>query len=99
LNTAYVRYYNRKYNRHGHVFQGRFESRILDTDEYNLAVSAYIHNNPHDISGFSGREEHYEFSSYGIYLGIRKDTYELIDKSFIMGLFNITGDKFRENYF
>lgn len=84
LNTAYVWYYNKKYRRHGHVFQGRFESRILGTDEYNLAVSAYIHNNPHDIEGFSNREEGYKYSSYGIYLGIRKDSLKLVDTSFIM---------------
>ncbi|RCX20183.1 REP element-mobilizing transposase RayT [Anaerobacterium chartisolvens] len=100
LNTAYVRYYNHKYKRHGHVFQGRFESRILDTDEYNLAVSAYIHNNPHDIEGYSGREEAYKYSSYGIYLGIRRDLLGLIDKSFIMKLFNIENhEQFAEKYF
>ena len=92
-NTAYVRYYNKKYNRHGHVFQDRFESRILDTDEYNLAVSAYIHNNAQDIEGFSGKEEDYQYSSYGIYLGKRKDFYKLIDMSFIMALFNVKDSK------
>lgn len=100
LNTAYARYYNKKYQRHGHVFQGRFESRILNTDQYNLAVSAYIHNNPHDIEGFSGREEKYKYSSYGIYLGQRPDTLELIDTSFIMGIFNISNKKaFSHKYF
>ena len=38
LNTAYVRYYNKKYQRHGHVFQERFQSKILLTDEYNLIL-------------------------------------------------------------
>lgn len=100
LNTAYVWYYNRKYQRHGHVLQGRFESRILDTDEYNLTVSAYIHNNPHDIEGFSGREENYKYSSYGIYLGIRSNTLKLVDMSFLMQLFNITNKfKFAQKYF
>lgn len=100
VNTSYVRYYNRKYQRHGHVFQGRFESRTLSTDEYNLAVSAYIHNNPHDIEGFSGREEHYKYSSYGIYLGIRKDPLKLVDTGFIMQLFNIEDKvKFTQKYF
>lgn len=93
LNTAYVRYYNKKYCRHGHVFQGRFGSRILHTDAHNLIVSAYIHNNPHDIKGFSGREEAYPYSSYGIYLGIRRDVHGLIDKSFMRGLFGAAGRK------
>lgn len=100
INTAYVRYYNRKYKRHGHVFQGRFESRILDTDEYNLTVSAYIHNNPKDIEGFSGKEENYKYSSYGIYLGLREDLHKLVDKSFVMELFNTdNAEKFAEKYF
>ena len=94
LNTAYVRYYNSKYNRHGHLFQERFQSRILDSDRYNLAVSAYVHNNPKDIPDYSGREEDYPYSSYGIYLGKRKDTYNIIDKSFIMELFHAKDESF-----
>ena len=100
INTAYVRYYNKKYQRHGHVFQDRFESRILNTDEYNLTVSAYIHNNPRDLEGFSNKEEDYKYSSYGIYLGIRPDTLNLVDKNFVMGIFNVNdGKKFAEKYF
>lgn len=93
VNTAYVRYYNKKYNRHGHLFQDRFQSRILSTDEYNLSVSAYIHNNPHDIESFSGREETYEYSSYGIYLGIVPDRYGLVETCFIQGLFGLPSHK------
>lgn len=88
LNTAYVRYFNKKYNRHGHLFQDRFSSRILYDEAYNLAVSAYIHNNPKDITEYAGHEEDYRYSSYGIYLGIMNDNYDIIDRSFIMGLFN-----------
>ncbi len=86
INTSYVLYYNKKYKRHGHVFQERFQSRILDSDRYNLAVSAYIHNNPKDIEGYAGKEEEYKYSSYAIYLGLRKDEYKLIDMSFIQRL-------------
>lgn len=99
-NTAYVRYYNKKYVRHGHVFQGRFESRILDTQEYNLAVSAYIHNNAKDIEGFRGKEESYRHSSYGNYLGLRKEPDKLVDRSFVMGIFNIWNEeRFAKRYF
>ncbi len=89
VNTAYVHYYNKLYKRHGHLFQDRFESRILATDEYNLAVSAYIHNNPRNIEGYTGCEETFEYSSYGIYLGIMPDRYELIETHFIWELFGI----------
>ena len=94
INTSYVIYYNRKYNRHGHVFQERFHSRILDTDRYNLAVSAYIHNNPRDLEGYEGKEERYRFSSYGIYLGIRKDEHKIVDLAFIRSLMG-TGNRRR----
>jgi putative transposase len=98
-NLAYVRYYNLKYKRHGPVFQDRFESRILDSDEYNLTVSAYIHNNPKDIEGYSGREWQYPYSSYSIYLGQRSDLLGLVDMSFVMGLFNTSDKKrFAERY-
>ena len=88
LNTSYVIYYNKKYERHGHLFQGRFTSKIIDSDQYNLAVSAYIHNNPKDLKGFEGKEEQYPYSSYGIYLGLRRDTLGLVNKNFIMDLFD-----------
>jgi hypothetical protein len=89
LNTSYVIYYNKKYARHGHLFQDRFHSEIVNSDRYNLALSAYIHNNPKDITGYEGREEEYKYSSYGIYLRIRKDKYRLVDISFIQSLFGI----------
>jgi REP element-mobilizing transposase RayT len=89
INTSYVHYYNRKYKRHGHLFQERFQSRILDSDRYNLVVSAYIHNNPKDVMGYANRVEEYKYSSFGIYLGIRKDHRRLIDTSFIQGLMGV----------
>lgn len=89
VNTSYVIYYNKKYKRYGHLLQERFHSRIVDSERYSLVLSAYIHNNAKDIEGYRGREEEYPYSSYGIYLGIRKDTYKLIDTGFIQRLFGI----------
>ena len=100
MNTSYVLYYNRKYKRHGHVFQERFQSRILDSDRYNLAVSAYIHNNAKNTEGYAGREEMYPYSSYGIYLGLRKNEHKLIDMSFIKDLIGANGrSKFAGKYY
>jgi REP-associated tyrosine transposase len=47
LMTAYTVYYNRRYNRHGHLFQGRFNSYIVDKADYLLTLSRYIHLNPY----------------------------------------------------
>lgn len=88
LNLSYAIYYNRKYKRHGHVFQGRFESKMAKGEKYNLALSAYIHNNPSDMGDYRNREHEYPYSSLGIYLGIRNDSRELVDTDFILRLLN-----------
>jgi REP element-mobilizing transposase RayT len=88
LNLSYAIYYNKRYKRHGPVFQQRFESKVVSSDKYSLALSAYIHNNPKDIEGYSGKEHEYPFSSLGIYLGTRKDTMKLVHTGFLLGLVN-----------
>jgi putative transposase len=93
LNSAYVWYYNHTYKRRGPLFQDRFKSRILDTEKYNLAVSAYIHNNPKDIAGYEGKECLYPYSSYGIYLGLRKDIHDILDQNFIKSLFELKNNE------
>ncbi len=46
LTTAYVMYFNQKYDRTGGLFQGTFKSSICDTDLYIKYMYAYIHLNP-----------------------------------------------------
>jgi REP element-mobilizing transposase RayT len=98
LNSAYVSYFNRRYNRHGHLFQGRFASNIVTGDAYSLTLSAYIHNNSKDIPGYKGREEEYPYSSYGIYTGFRKNTEGFVDTSFILKQFSGDAVQAREKY-
>lgn len=88
LNQSHVRRINFKYNRRGHLLAERFNSKIVKTDQYNLTVSAYIHNNSKDLPGFAGKESDYPYSSLGIYLGKRKDRRDLIDTDFILGSVN-----------
>jgi putative transposase len=61
-------------------------------------LSAYIHNNPKDIEGYNGKKHLYRYSSYGIYLGLRKDPYNLIDTSFILEQFSSDPQKAMEKY-
>ncbi|RCX11357.1 REP element-mobilizing transposase RayT [Anaerobacterium chartisolvens] len=98
LNNAYVAYFNRKYSRHGHLYQGRFASSIVDSDTYSLTLSAYIHNNAKDLPEYAGREELYRYSSYGIYTGLRKDLEEIVDVSFILAHFGRDKKAAREKY-
>ncbi len=46
VGTSYAWWYNRKYGRSGHVFQGRYGSECVEDNTYLLTVVRYIHNNP-----------------------------------------------------
>jgi putative transposase len=46
LATAYVMYFNTKYERKGSLFEGPFGAKHIDTDEYLNWVFSYIHLNP-----------------------------------------------------
>ena len=46
VGTSYAKWYNQKYDRCGHVFQGRYGSESVEDDRYLLTVLRYIHNNP-----------------------------------------------------
>ncbi len=46
LLTGYSGYFNRKYNRHGQLFQNRYKSIICQEDIYLKELVRYIHLNP-----------------------------------------------------
>ena len=46
LSTAYTVYYNLRHDRHGHLFDGRYKAKLVDGDDYLLALSRYVHLNP-----------------------------------------------------
>jgi len=53
FNTAYTIYYNRRHNRNGHLYQGRYKAILIDADEYLLELSRYVHLNPVRIRKYS----------------------------------------------
>jgi putative transposase len=57
LCTAYVMYFNKKHERSGHLFEGRYRAKHADNDEYLKYLFAYIHLNPIDLidSGWKER--------------------------------------------
>lgn len=46
VNQRYTQYFNWKYNKVGHLFQGRYKAILCDRDEYLLTLLKYIHRNP-----------------------------------------------------
>lgn len=98
INFTYAQYFNKRHNRHGHLFQDRFKSKIIDNDKYLMVCSAYIHNNPTNITQFENCPEDYRFSSISVYLKKNKDPYELVDDSFIKGLFGLNSQSAIQKY-
>ncbi|WP_409252212.1 transposase [Bacillus sp. SCS-153A] len=66
INTCYAMYYNKKYDSVGHLFQGRFKAKHVDTTSYLLGVSKYIHLNPVEAN-LVKQPELYPWSSYSAY--------------------------------
>lgn len=77
ITTSYAAYFNKKYDRVGHVFQDRFKSDAITDDSHLLAVIRYIHNNP-EKAGIMGKEE-YEWSSYPSYISLNSNNPDIID--------------------
>ena len=46
LTVGYVQWHNNKYARTGHLFQNRYMSEVVETEEYLISVLRYIHQNP-----------------------------------------------------
>jgi len=46
FNITYTFYYNRAYNRVGHLYQGRYKSILIQKENYLTILSRYIHLNP-----------------------------------------------------
>ena len=46
ITISYASYYNKKYDRVGHVFQDRFLSEAVNDDAYFLTALRYIYKNP-----------------------------------------------------
>jgi putative transposase len=46
LNGRYAQRFNRRYDRAGHVFQNRFDSYVIDSEEHFLRALAYVRANP-----------------------------------------------------
>lgn len=90
LNTAYSVYFNKKYHRVGHLFQGRFKAIIVDKDTYLLELIRYIHLNPVKAAMVSLPEE-YRWSSYREYIGQREK--KIVKTDWLEGYFGKNGVK------
>ncbi|MBV2130581.1 transposase [Arsukibacterium indicum] len=63
LGRQYVRYFNRRYNRSGTLWEGRFKSCLVQSERYVMAVYRYIELNP-VRAGMVSSPAAYHWSSY-----------------------------------
>ena len=73
LALSYTKAINKRYERVGSLFQGRFQAVCVDRGEYLVHLSRYIHLNP-VVAKLVERPEDWEFSSYREYIGLRAGT-------------------------
>ena len=85
INIAYAYYFNKKYNRVGHVFQDRFKSESVEEESYLLSVIRYIHNNPLNAKMVKDPIL-YPWSSNNYYINESKKC--IIDKEDILTIFS-----------
>jgi len=63
LNGVYTQLFNKRHQRAGHLFQGRYKSILIQKDSYLLAVCRYVVLNP-VRAGMVARPEAWRWSSY-----------------------------------
>lgn len=87
FNITYTSHYNRRHNRSGHLYQGRYKSFLVEMESYLSAVSRYIHLNPVRIGTIKRKEPeyqlrylwNYQWSSLPGYIGGLKERLRFVE--------------------
>lgn len=84
LFSRYAMWFNRKYERKGHLFGGPYRQAICFDDRYLLAASLYIHLNP-VRAAIVAEPESYRWSSIRLY-STRNPPRSFVTPDFILGM-------------
>lgn len=109
LSTAYVMYFNQKYNRTGALFEGKFKSQYINNDKYLKYLFSYIHLNPLKLvqkdwkeTGVKNKKEamqyllEYQYSSLLDYLEIQRQQNKIINQKSFPDYFPHKNDVLKE---
>lgn len=83
----YAQYYNRRHQKRGYVFQGRFRSILVEDGCYMRRLVRYIHLNPIE-AGLSLKPEDYHWSSHNAYFG--RTNFTWLEKERVLSHFGKT---------
>lgn len=86
IGVSYSYYFNKKYQRVGHVFQDRYRSESIENERYLLACLRYIHNNPVKAKLVENPYE-YRWSSYKEYVYDNSES-AVVNSRFILEFFS-----------
>lgn len=87
IGVSYALYFNWKYQTAGHLFQNRFHSENVESDEYFRTVIRYIHQNPMK-AGMVERGIEWRWSSCAGYYGKPYFPSDLLDRNKVLRLFS-----------
>jgi putative transposase len=109
LGTSYSMYFNKKYDRTGALFQGRFKAKMVVVDEYMKYLYAYIHLNPVKLIDSKWKDDgirdfeatmkylsQYSFSSLPRYIGPDREENSILDESLFPDYFSTVGSNIKE---
>jgi len=96
LNAVYSQMFNRKHGRHGHLFQGRYKSLIVEREGYLLELCRYVVLNP-VRAGIVDQPEQWEWSSFNSTVGLRAGP-RWLDTKGVLELFSHDETEARAQY-
>lgn len=88
IGIRYSNYFNKRYERAGHLFQNRFLSKNVEDREYLKGLCRYIHKNPQKAQ--IRKMEEYKWSSYHEYI----NKAELINPKMLLDVFLYNKEEF-----
>ena len=98
LLTGYSIFYNKRHQRHGHLFQNRYKSIVCEEDAYFRRLIAYIHLNPlrAGLVGSLDELDRYPWCGHATLLRQTKHEWQKID--YVLACFGRTEKMGRESY-
>lgn len=98
LLTGYAVWYNRRYRRHGHLFQNRYKSFLCEETPYLLELVRYIHLNPLRAGMVKHMKEldRFSMSGHAALMNIRKNVWQ--DTAYVLSLFSSKPSDSRRAY-
>lgn len=105
MTTGYTMYFNKRHDRSGNLFQGKFKAKHIDNDEYFKYLISYIHLNPIKIidpkwmeDGIKNKDtsekylDNFPYSSYLDYIGFNRMENKIINNKALPDYFEMPKD-------